>query len=148
MASCSGLDWSRMTVLECLSATHRLLSFLLSFRLTSHLHFHPPSQLDHRHKTNCEQITSHPTLTASHYPFFILFVSPFPCTLGNDNRFSAAAAWHSYAPEHSLIHFSLLSLTFFFLFSTFFLNVWHNDNVFTYPSLTPLPLTTGYDYQV
>src|SRR5260370_41564955 len=119
MASHSGSDQSGTTVPERPSATRRLLSFLLSFRLTSHLHFHPPSQLDHRRKTNCKRITSHPTLTASRYPFFILFVSPFPCTLGNDDRFSATAARHSYTPEHSLIHFSLLSLTFFFFFLHF-----------------------------
>ncbi len=51
--------------------------FLLSFRLASRLHFHPPSRLDHRRKTNCERITSHPTLTASRYPFLTLLVFPF-----------------------------------------------------------------------
>src|SRR5260221_8810706 len=85
---------------------------LLSSRLTFRLHFHPPSRLDHRRKTNRERITFHLTLTASRFPPFISFLFLFPCTLGNDDRFSAAAARHSYAPERSSIHFSSFSLTF------------------------------------
>ncbi len=41
------------------------------------LHFHPPSRLDHRRKTNRERITFHPTLTASRFPLFFLFVFLF-----------------------------------------------------------------------
>jgi hypothetical protein len=48
------------------------------------------------------------------FPFPTYLFSSFSCTLGNDDRLSAAAARHSYAPEHSPIHFSLFSLTFSF----------------------------------
>ena len=65
---------------------------------------------------NCKQITSSPTLTASHHPFLILFVFLFLCTLGNDDRPLAAAARHQYAPEHSSIDFSSFLLTFLLLF--------------------------------
>src|SRR5258708_7871255 len=104
--------------LPCQSA-HRprvrcLFPFVISSRfsplLSPSLSTRPPAQ------DNCERITFHPTLTASRFPPFISFLFLFPCTLGNDNRFSAAAARHSYAPEHSSIDFSSFSLTFSFIF--------------------------------
>src|SRR5216684_3968503 len=64
---------------------------------------------------------------------------PFPCTLGNDDRLSAAAAWHLYAPEPFLFIFADI----FFIFpSTIFVNIRHNDYTFTYPSLMPTLLPT------
>ncbi len=50
---------------------------LLSSRLAFRLHFHPPSRLDYRRKTNRERTTFHPTLTASRFPLFFLFVFLF-----------------------------------------------------------------------
>ncbi len=69
---------------------------------------------------SCEQITFLPTLTAPNLSFSFLSVSLFLCTLGNDNQLLATATWHQYAPEHSLIHFSLFLLTFLLLFSCMF----------------------------
>src|SRR5713226_1747138 len=73
IASHSGLERSRMTVLERPSATHSTFhfSFVISIpHLASRHYFCPPSRLDHRRKTNCEQITFRPTFTVSRFPFF------------------------------------------------------------------------------
>src|SRR5260221_3464611 len=104
--------------LPCRSArwphVRRLFPFIISSRfsplLSPSLSTRPPAQ------DNRERITFHPTLTASRFPAFISFLFLFPCTLGNDDRFSAAAARHSYPPEHSSIDFSSFSLTFSFIF--------------------------------
>ncbi len=102
-------------------------SFVISSRLSPllspSLSTRPPAQ------DNCEQITFCPTLTASRFPFFILIVFLFPCTLGNDDRPLAAAARHQYAPEHSSIDFYPSSI---------FLYVRHDDDAFTYSPPTPI----------
>src|SRR5216684_2384776 len=88
---------------------------LLSSRLASRLHFHPPSRLDRR-KTNCEQITSHPTLTASRFPFLSLFVSPL--SLYFRQRRSTLSR-SSTAPVRSrtfLVLFFLISADIFLIF--------------------------------
>src|SRR5258707_13345031 len=114
--------------------------FLLSSHLVSHLYFHPPSRLDHQHKTTMNESLSIPLLQPPAFPFPSYLFFSFLYTLGNDNQFSATAAWHSYTPEHSSIDFSSFLLTFS---STIFLNVQHNDYTFTYPSLTLILLPTN-----
>src|SRR5258708_39121555 len=147
MASRSGSDWSGTTVPERPSATRRLLSFLFTFRLAYRLHFHPPSPLDHRRKTNCERITSHPTLTASRYPFLTLLVFPFFLYFRQRRSILSRSSTALVRPRTFSNTFLLTFADIFLSFSTFFLNIRHNDDTFTYPSPTLLPLTTGYDYQ-
>ncbi len=133
--------------------------FHLASHLTFRLHFHPPSRLDYRRKTTANEslsitLSQPPAFPFSSYLFplslyfrqrrstpFHPICFPFPCTLGNDDRLSATAAWHSYAPEPFLFIFADI----FFIFpSTIFVNVRHNDYTFTYPSpmLTLLPTDT------
>src|SRR5229473_7353888 len=135
--------------LPCRSArrprVRRLFPFVISSRfsplLSPSLSTRPPAQ------DNRERITFHPTLTASRFPPFISFLFLFPCTLGNDNRFSAAAARHSYAPEHSSIDFSSFSLT-FSLFSLLQFPECSAQRLRVYlPIHDADPLTNGYNYQ-
>jgi len=120
-------------------------SFVISSRLppplSPSLSTRPPAQ------DNRERITFHPTLTASRFPPFISFLFLFPCTLGNDDRFSAAAARHSYAPEHSSIDFSSFSLT-FSLFSFYNFPERSAQRLRVYlPIPDADPITNKYDYQ-
>src|SRR5216684_2111505 len=98
------------------SATRSMHLFLLSSHLASRLYSHPPSRLDHRRKTNANKSLSIPLSQPPTFPFPSYLFFSFLYTLGNDDRFSAAAARHSYAPEHSSIDFSSFLLTFFFIF--------------------------------
>jgi len=94
-------------------------------------------------RTNHFPSHSHSLLLSPFHP--ICF--PFPCTLGNNNRLSAAAARHLYAPEHSSIDFSSLSLT-FSLFSFYNFSECSAQRLCIYlPIPNADPLTNGYNYQ-
>jgi hypothetical protein len=81
--------------------------------LASRLYSHPPSRLDHRRKMTANK--SHP-IPLSQPPASPFLPLSFPCTLGNDDHLSAAAARHSYTPALSLIDFPSFSLTFSLFF--------------------------------
>src|SRR5260370_39015903 len=121
--------------------------FLLSSHLASRLYSHPPSRLDHRRKTTANESLSIPLSQPPAFPFSSYLFFSFLYTLGNDDRFSAAAARHSYAPEHSSIDFSSFSLTFsFFSFYNFPERSAQRLRVYL-PIPDADPLTNGYDYQ-
>ncbi len=118
-----------------------IFSFVISIpRLASRHYLLPPSRLDHRRKINGEQITFLPVLTASHLPSSVLFAFLF--LLYFRQRRSTLSRSHTALVRSRtfLITFLPFLLTFSLLSSTFFLNVRHNDDAFTYPSPTPILL--------
>ena len=109
---------------------------LLSSRLTFRLHFHPPSRLDHRRKANRERITFHPTLTASRFPLSFLFVFLFSLYFRQRRSILSRSSTALVRSGTFLYRFLFIFADIFFIFpSTIFVNIRHNDYMFTYPSL-------------